>query len=755
MRDIGKKIISIFAAATLVAGVSAMAACGDKNYVGTKLDYVASENAATSNGGFAVEKDGYVYFINGSESYTASNKFGDVVKGSLMRIKTADLKRGNFANVQTVVPMLLVAQNFESGIYIYGDYVYFATPTTDKAVEDGTVQNDWIDFKRAKLDGTDAMSGYYFRLSNNSTNYRFVQGADKTVYCLYVDSGALKSFNTTTKKTTVLVENAASDFFFDQKDLTNGTVYYTMNVTPKFESESRPQESYTQLYKVNAWDTATVNASEASYTVSSGKTYDFDLKYLEKNETGFKASDYTTYPYVNLGELVLDGIGSNSTKTQYNDEDGGTGKELSGYTYTIQRSENGGVYFTRAAAVSTGSEGSPLYYVSETAYGADTWKTVDGNDALTTVAEASDQLTAALIAEDQSYIYLNTTTSTLCKVTAAGEEIEMVHNLSSATLWKTEGDYLYYYGTGTNGNNLTRINYTGEKKDYNPLIDSEEFKPVTFAYVDWNSAWYKPETFEGVLLYSGAQSFGSNAYNYIYATDVSMTNVQLNEKNDKYNEVIDHINDYASEDSELLAAMKYVFRTGATTHIDDVEDLFEDVQINEYRAFANHAKSENKTANDYSTLFKDENGAYYDRETYYLNFVGKMKNADAEAISDDWAGTLPSETTETEDDEFPVWAIVLISVGGALAVAAAITVPVILYKKKKAKRQAEIESTRIRSRKDRLDTTDDKSIDVYADETPVEEATEATAETPVEEAAAETAEEAPATPDENGGEQAE
>ena len=734
MRDIGKKIISIFAAAALLGGVCATAACGDKNYKGNKLnDYVASENAATSNGGFAVEKDGFVYFINGVESYTASNKFGEVVKGSLMRIKSSDLTSGNFANVQTVVPMLLVAQNFESGVYIYGDYVYYATPTTDKAVEDGTVQNDWIDFKRAKLDGSETMSGYYFRLSNNSANYRFVQGEDKTVYCLYVESGALKSFNTTTKKTTVLVKNAASDFFFDKTDLTNGTVYYTMNVTPKFESESRPQESYTQLYKVDAWDTATVNASEASYTVSSGKTYDFDLKWMEENETGFKASDYTTYPYVNLGELVLDGIGSNSKATQYNDTNNGVGKELSGYNYTIQRNENGGVYFTRAAAVSTGAEGAPLYYVSEETYGAATWKTVDGNDALTTVAEESANLTAALIAEDQSYIYVNSTTSTLCKVTATGEEIEMAHNVSSATLWKTEGDYLYYYGTGTNGNNLTRINYKGEKKDYNPLIDNEEYKPVTFAYVDWNSAWYKPEMFNGTLLYSGAQSFGSNAYNYIYATDISMTNVELNAKNEKYNDVFEHINDYASEDSELLAAMKYVFRTGETKHIDDVEDLFEDVQIKEYTAFANHAKSENKTANDYSTMFKDEDGVYYDRETYYINFVGKMKSADVDAISNDWAGTLPSETADAEDDSFPTWAIVLISVGGGLAVAAAIVVPVVMYKKKQAKRQAEIESTRIRSRKNRLDTTDDKTIDVYADDT-VEEA-------PVEETPVETSEE--------------
>ena len=126
-----------------------------------------------------------------------------------MRISKTDLAAEKYDQAKIVVPSLFTAQDFNAGLYIYGDYVYYATPTTDKAVEDGTVQNDWIDFKRAKLDGTDTMSGYYFRLSNNAANYRFVQGEDKTVYCMYVESGALKSFNTTTKKTTVLVKNAA------------------------------------------------------------------------------------------------------------------------------------------------------------------------------------------------------------------------------------------------------------------------------------------------------------------------------------------------------------------------------------------------------------------------------------------------------------------------------------------------------------------------------------------------------------------
>jgi hypothetical protein len=240
---------------------------------------------------------------------------------------------------------------------------------------------------------------------------------------MYVEDSALKSYNTVTGKTTVLVESAASEFFFDEKDLTNDTVYYTMNVTPKFESESRPQEKYTQIYKVKADAKATVNAAEASYTTSYGAKYDFDLNYMEKNEKGFKADDYTTYPYVNLGELIVDGIGSSSAKTQFNESDGAEAKEISGYTYTLQRNENDGLYYTNTPV--NGTTASPVYYVSDTETSATAWKTVDGANEQSPkkIADSADVLSKALIEADQSYIYLNGTT--LTKVLANGETVEM------------------------------------------------------------------------------------------------------------------------------------------------------------------------------------------------------------------------------------------------------------------------------------------------------------------------------------------
>ena len=194
-----KRIIGLVAAATMVSSTVALAACNNKpNSLKEPLSYTSSSNAATSNGGFAVEKDGYVYFINGQASSTAGNEYGNVTKASLMRVSKADLENGKYNNAQTVVPLLFVSGNTDSGIYIHGDYVYFATPTTDKDLN-GNVLSGSLDFKRAKLDGTEVMSDYYFRTSSNSVQFRFVKGDDGVVYCMYVDGSVLKSFNTETR----------------------------------------------------------------------------------------------------------------------------------------------------------------------------------------------------------------------------------------------------------------------------------------------------------------------------------------------------------------------------------------------------------------------------------------------------------------------------------------------------------------------------------------------------------------------------
>ena len=134
--------------------------------------------------------------------------------------------------------------------------------------------------------------------------------------------------------------------------------------------------------------------------------------------------------------------------------------------------------------------------------------------------------------------------------------------------------------------------------------------------------------------------------------------------------------------------------------------------------------------------------------SYYINQIGGVKSSDAEEINQMWVDfvtpDIEEETTETEEKGLETWAIVLIVVGSVI-VAAGIAVGVIFLvkaqnKKKEAARKA-AETVNLAKRK--IDTTDDKSIDVYADETETVE-TEEVSEENVEEVveAEEVAEEA-------------
>ncbi|MBQ9118060.1 MAG: hypothetical protein IJY11_02540 [Clostridia bacterium] len=779
MRKQKKRVIGAIALSAAMLATVCFSGCTPEFYSISKLGGNISGEVA-SNGGFVVEKGDYVYFINGKASYDDDNTFGEVEKGSLMRIAREDLDNGDYGAAETVVPLLFAAQNYDSGIYIYGDYVYFATPTTDTD-KYGDVQNTQLDFKRAKLDGTETMGDYYFRNTDNIGEYRFVEvGEDKTVYCIYEEGTTLKSFNTKTEEGRTLVKGA-SDYFFDETVDEEGNkeglkVYYTMSVTDKMDSDSPTAFNYNQVYCVTPDAYATVNEDNGSYTVhnAAGKnyrTYDFDKDYLEDNDEDFDAEDYTTYPYVNLGELVLDGIGSDSVnckETMYNNADDVAASRTSynepdGYTYTIKSYQNNGLYFTRTKVLTSTVEPN-LYYLADAKVDATTWNTVAGNfdDCLDVVADDTIDATKTLFTlKDGVHQYFYVTDSGIFKASNKDDvnttdvdetvPIEIVtttndYSVSGATLLFLEGEYLYYYKSGSS--NLDRINYTSsDKYDYQGGgYGDEEYQPSSMTQMQFNnSTWYKPEFVGTTLLYASTDTVGGVA-NYVYALDLAgsaasgvKTAAELNKITEQYDEVMEFINDV--EDSAVKQALTYLFKANKNNAVPaaftDVEDLYEDYQINEIKAFATRTENTDKDGTDYSDKFLVEGTAddYYDRQTYYVNRLGAMSSADAEKYADGLASYLKAHEVEETEESFPVWAIILICVAGALVVAAGITVPCVIVHKKRAKARADREATAVRRRK-RIDTTDDKTIDVYADEKAEEAKAEEAQEQPAEEESA-------------------
>lgn len=741
-----KKLCSVFAAALCLTTAFSFAACGDDNYTQAPLaGYESTQSKAESNGGFAVKKDGYVYFINGMEDNTADNTFGEATKGALMRISYDKMIAGDYSDVQTVVPMLFVAQNFDAGIYIYGDYVYYATPTTDKNLS-GTVESSWLDFKCAKLDGSEVMKNYYFRLEDNASKYRFVD-VDGTVYCMYEEDSALKSYNTASGATTTLAKGIKSDsFFYDTSDPTNPYAYYTMAVTKDADTAHSSAFDYDQLYRVSAATTVTVDSEKASYTATDNtdgkafsKTYDFNETYMqEQNDTFEKENedkdaeapydfeDYTTYPYVNLGQLVLDGVGKSTEKTQYNYDNETVSAVVDGYNYTITGYQNGGVYFTRSDLPATGSsvENAKLYYLAD----GDTktgWNAISGNSSekIVTVADntTNASTTALYTVKDgvHTYFYIDASGFLYRQFNDGSEAVRIATGLTDNTLWKLDGEFLYYYAAADVGNGLSKINCMAEKAEYEQaaMLKDEakkdsEFTAKKLDFLTFNDSWYKPELFGDTVLYCSAQSTGDISYNYIYAADMSTDNVVA--QNEAYKAVTDAI---AEEHADLQNALTYYFRTGETTVYEELKSQYNNNRQEEFTAF--------------TARFGE--GKEFQLQSEFMPLVGAVKASDQEAMNEHWTNSLTLEaTTEEEDEGLETWAIVLIVVGSVLVVATAVLVPVLVVSAKKRKKARIEEATVNAYKRKQIDTTDDKTIDVYADEEAakeaVEEANEATAE---------------------------
>ena len=86
MRKTGKKFLLLVA--VLALAVSMFAGCAG-SYTFQPLQGYESAGEVTSNGGSVVQKGDWIYFINGVESNTSSNTYGNVVKGALMRISSS------------------------------------------------------------------------------------------------------------------------------------------------------------------------------------------------------------------------------------------------------------------------------------------------------------------------------------------------------------------------------------------------------------------------------------------------------------------------------------------------------------------------------------------------------------------------------------------------------------------------------------------------------------------------------------------
>lgn len=153
-----KKFLPLILVLCLVVCGGIFAGCGNKEIV--LEGGPAYEDNVYGNGGFVVTKGDYVYFTDAyvkssSLGSKISNQLGSVTETGLYRarktVETVDgTERPILTDIQLMVSKVVGFEN--SGLYIFKDKIYFATPTTDKD-KTGT-RYDLITFYSCNLDGS-------------------------------------------------------------------------------------------------------------------------------------------------------------------------------------------------------------------------------------------------------------------------------------------------------------------------------------------------------------------------------------------------------------------------------------------------------------------------------------------------------------------------------------------------------------------------------------------------------------------------
>ncbi len=223
-----KSKLAVTVALTAALAVTpALGGCSGDHY--DKISFAAQDTsyAVTSQGGSAVAYGNYLYFVNGYRGYDdtdgKANVWGDVVKGALYRAEfngdkvdgtpaqfniKADSSALEFkytegtdyddnpidvVDVTAIAPKTVGTTGYaRGGLFIYDNYIYFATPNNLKN-STGTVQTTRTDFFMMPLsggeptklyttsEGVDTSSSAYAVYKYNGSIYIVVNEGEKIV----------------------------------------------------------------------------------------------------------------------------------------------------------------------------------------------------------------------------------------------------------------------------------------------------------------------------------------------------------------------------------------------------------------------------------------------------------------------------------------------------------------------------------------------------------------------------------------------
>ena len=207
-----KAFKKVLIAALLICMVAALAACG-QSFEWGPVEGGDANAVVENNGSLAVKQGDWLYYINGHDSTDnitapSDNYFGEAsVKGSIMKSKVGE--DGTLTDTAVVVPKMFMTSYASGGIYLFGEWIYYVSPTT-KTDRDGVVQVDFLEYYRTKIDGTGTQ--LITMVEGATVNYVFTPSA-----LIYYNGGTLYKVGYTAtavdKTATVIDENISAVTF--------------------------------------------------------------------------------------------------------------------------------------------------------------------------------------------------------------------------------------------------------------------------------------------------------------------------------------------------------------------------------------------------------------------------------------------------------------------------------------------------------------------------------------------------------------
>lgn len=222
-----KILISVLCMVLCLTLGLALVACNE-NYKQDAVPTNIVDARVYSNGGCAVQVGKYLYFINGYAGSDVDNTFGDVVKGSIMRVDILGEDHSlDRSTLVTIVPKNVYNVNADCGLVVSGEYIYYSTTSIDKD-SSGTAKSSEMWLMRSKLDGSKSEVIAKFE-DFECFPYRV---AGDRIYYFNKDESEIHSIDLSSKKfkDTVIDDEVTSYVFADYADNANdlqNVVFYT------------------------------------------------------------------------------------------------------------------------------------------------------------------------------------------------------------------------------------------------------------------------------------------------------------------------------------------------------------------------------------------------------------------------------------------------------------------------------------------------------------------------------------------------